>query len=142
MRVIPVIVSIETNVDQVTVFDHIVPIDLTKIFTGYGPLPAVIGTQHQTGAWDAAAQTRTVLLSDDSSAQEQLTGYDHPHYFSYTVSGFTGILRHLAISADGNGGSRRTRAKQSFAGVMHSTPNPHLQHQFCGLLQKDSGKGI
>ena len=31
-------------------FKHIVPIDLTSIFTGYGPLPAVTETRDQTGS--------------------------------------------------------------------------------------------
>jgi hypothetical protein len=86
---------------QSEVFQHIVPIDLTSIFTGYGPLPAVTGTRNQTGAWDAAGQTRTVILSDGSSANELLTQYDYPRYFSYTVSGFTGVLRFLTTSANG-----------------------------------------
>ncbi|MDE2419966.1 MAG: SRPBCC family protein [Gammaproteobacteria bacterium] len=84
-----------------TVFKHIVPIELASIFTGYGPLPSVTGTLNQTGAWDAAGQTRTVTLSDGSSASEQLTKYDAPNYFSYTVSEFTGALRFLSTSADG-----------------------------------------
>jgi hypothetical protein len=45
-------VSTEVDVDQITAFKHIVPIDLTSIFTGYGPLPAVTGTRNQVGGWD------------------------------------------------------------------------------------------
>jgi hypothetical protein len=86
---------------QATVFDHIVPIDLTSIFTGYGPLPAVTGVQNQTGAWNAAGQTRTVTFSDGSSAREQLTKYEHPHYFSYMLSDFSGVLGFLSMSANG-----------------------------------------
>jgi len=94
-------VTTEVEVSQIVAFEYIVPIDLTSIFTGYGPLPAVTGTKNQTGAWDGAGQTRTVLLSDGGSTQEMLTKYDHPHYFSYTVDGFTGIFRFLASSAEG-----------------------------------------
>jgi hypothetical protein len=86
---------------QAAAFDCIVPIDLTSIFTGYGPLPAVVGTRDQTGGWDAAGQTRTVLLAGGSSAHEQITDYTHPSHFSYTVSDFTGILRPLVVSAHG-----------------------------------------
>lgn len=82
-------------------FGHIVPIDLASIFTGYGPLPAVSGTRNQTGPWDAAGQTRTVLLSDGSSAQEALTACQFPSHFAYTVKSFTGILRWLAKEARG-----------------------------------------
>lgn len=95
------IVATSVKATQVAAFNHIVPIDLTTIFTGYGPLPAVTGTTNQVGAWDATGQTRTVHLSDNSSASERLNEYQHPNYFSYTVSGFTGALRFLATSADG-----------------------------------------
>ena len=76
-------VTRETAGDQSDVFNHIAPIDLTTIFTGYGLLPAVVGVRDQTGAWDAAGQTRTVTLSDGSSAQESLTKYESPDSFGY-----------------------------------------------------------
>jgi hypothetical protein len=94
-------IEAEFRADRSAVFDHIVPIDLTTIFTGYGPLPAVTGTRDQTGEWNATGQTRSVQLSDGSSAQEQITQYVHPSNFSYTVSGFTGMLRFLTTSAYG-----------------------------------------
>ncbi len=98
-------ISAVVNIDMVSrpevAFAHIVPINLTSIFTGYGPLPAVTGTQEQTGRWDAAGQTRRVTLSDGSTAQERLTGYESGAYFSYTVSDFSGTLRYLATSAEG-----------------------------------------
>lgn len=101
MSSISATIEMEVNADRTEAFEHIVPIDLTTIFTGYGPLPAVTATQNQTGAWDATGQTRTVQLSDCSSAQESLTGYEHPRYFSYTLGGFTGVLRFLTTSAHG-----------------------------------------
>ncbi|PJI95548.1 polyketide cyclase/dehydrase/lipid transport protein [Acidovorax sp. 69] len=82
-------------------FQHIAPMDPRALFTGYGPLPAVTGTSDQTGAWDAPGQTRTVALSDGSSAQEGLKHYHPAQYFSYTVSNFTGALRWLATGANG-----------------------------------------
>ncbi len=102
-------------------FLHIVPIDLPGIFTGYGPLPAVTGTREQSGAWDGVGQTRTVLLSDGSSARECLTGYEPPGRFSYTVGDFSGALRFLAASADGEwwfssapGGATHIRWRYTF----------------------------
>ena len=96
-----VTVTTDVAVDQKAAFEHNVPIDLTSIFKGYGPLPAVTSIKNQTGAWDGAGQTRTVLLSDGSSTQEMLTKYEHPHYFSYTVREFNGVLRFLVSSANG-----------------------------------------
>ena len=79
----------------------IAPIDLTRIFTGFGPLPAVVGTRGQTGAWDRVGASRTVLLGDGSEAREELTAYDAPAHFAYRLSGFTGPLRLLVEGVDG-----------------------------------------
>ena len=95
-----VIAGVATN--QANTFEHIVPINLSSMFTGYGPLSAVTATQNQVGNWDSAGQTRTVLLSDGSSTQELLTKYEYPKYFSYTISDFTGIIRFLATSVNGD----------------------------------------
>jgi hypothetical protein len=94
-------VQTEIAAQQTVVFNYIVPIDLASIFTGYGPLPAVAGTKNQTGAWDAAGQTRTVIFSDGNSAREMMTKYEYPRYFSYTVSDFTGAIGVFAKSANG-----------------------------------------
>lgn len=96
-------------------FEHIVPIDLTSIFTGYGPLPAVLGPRNQTGGWDATGQTRTVLLSDGSSAQEELIDYRYPRYFAYPVKGFTGFLRLITKEAHGEWWFERGPEKASTA---------------------------
>jgi hypothetical protein len=115
------IVETEIAETQAAVFEYIVPIDLSLIFTGYGPLPSVNGVQNQTGGWNKAGQTRTVTLSDGSTARELLTKYDRPDYFSYTVSDFSGILRFLTTSANGewwfetNPSSMATSVKWSYA---------------------------
>jgi hypothetical protein len=121
MSILSATVEVDIKANQSVVFEHIVPIDLTSIFMGYGPLPAVTGIKNQTGAWDAAGQTRTVLLSDGSSAQELLKKYEYPHYFSYTVYRFTGVLRFLTTSANGewwfngNASSGKTHVKWRYA---------------------------
>jgi hypothetical protein len=94
-------VSITVAVDKAIAFAHVVPIDLASIFTGYGLLPAAIGTQAQTGDWDAIGQTRTVQLADGSHAQECLTQYREPNYFAYVVSDFSGAVGFLVASATG-----------------------------------------
>src|SRR5688572_1767103 len=91
--------TIEVSIEDA--FRQIVPIDLTSIFTGHGPLPAVTQTRDQSGAWDAAGRTRTVVFSDGSTAQESLTEYEYPHRFAYTIDHFTGVLRFLASKARG-----------------------------------------
>ncbi|MEO8388415.1 SRPBCC family protein [Polaromonas sp.] len=94
-----VITTIEAPKEKA--FLHIVPIDLASIFTGYGPLPSVTETLKQTGPWDAAGRSRTVVFSDGSSAEETLTSYEYPNRFTYRITEFTGVLRLLASEARG-----------------------------------------
>jgi hypothetical protein len=101
VAVLTTTVSTEVDVNQVEAFEYIATIDLPSIFTGYGPLPAVTGTRDQVGDWDAAGQTRTVQLSDGSTAQEALDEYEHPRHFSYTLGSFSSFLRFITISANG-----------------------------------------
>ncbi len=101
LKTISSLVSAEVGVNTIDAFCHVVPIDLTSIFTGYGLLPAVISIEAQTGNWDAIGQTKTVNLSDGSSVKERLTQYQKPDYFSYVVSDFSGILGLLITSAVG-----------------------------------------
>jgi hypothetical protein len=88
-------------IGQSVLFEHIAPIPLHQIFTGYGPLPSVVKTTDQTGLWDSPGQTRIVHLSDGSTAKEKMISYDLPHSFSYTVSEFTGPMRFLTTHAYG-----------------------------------------
>jgi hypothetical protein len=76
-------------------FRAIVPIELARIFRGVGPLPAVVGTREQTGAWDHVGASRIVELSDGSQAHEQLMAYEPPRHFAYRLDGFTWPLRGL-----------------------------------------------
>jgi hypothetical protein len=101
MSLLSATVKITVTASQTEAFEQIVPIDFTSIFKGYGPLPSVAGIENQVGDWNIAGQTRTVHLSDRSSVQELLTKYEHPRYFSYTVSRFTRVLGFLTTSANG-----------------------------------------
>jgi hypothetical protein len=92
MSLLSATVKTTVTANQADAFEHIAPIDLTSIFKGYGLLPSVTGIENQVGDWDA---------SGNSSVRELLTKYEHPRYFSYTVSGFTGVLGFLTTSANG-----------------------------------------
>ena len=98
---VAVTVSGVARTEPATAFAAIAPVDLTRIFTGMGPLPAVVGTHAQTGAWDHVGATRTVELSDRSEAREAITAYDAPAHFAYRLEGFTGPLRRVVEGADG-----------------------------------------
>ena len=98
---VAVTVSGVARTDPAIAFAAIAPVDLTRIFTGMGPLPAVVGTRDQTGAWDHVGATRTVQLSDGSEAREAITAYEAPAHFGYRLDAFTGPLRLVAEGADG-----------------------------------------
>lgn len=87
------------NASSTRAFEIIVPIDVTTIMPGYAPLPAVTGVEAQTGDWDAVGQTRVVRLADNTTAREEITLYEAPHRFGYTVSDWSGATRFLAREA-------------------------------------------
>jgi hypothetical protein len=72
-------------------FEVNVPIDLSPVFKGWGPIPAVRRVENQTGAWDHARAFRNPVLSDGSTANEALTEYADGHSFAYEVTNFTNI---------------------------------------------------
>jgi hypothetical protein len=91
-----------THADPERAWDVIVPVDLASVFTGLKPLiPAVTGTRDQTGAWDAAGQTRKIDLADGTGTAERIDVADRPNVFSYTVGPFTGPLGRFVDHADG-----------------------------------------
>jgi hypothetical protein len=101
-RPVPVTVHARTAVPVDETFVTAVEIDLTLIFRGLGPLPAVVGTRDQTGPWDRVGVSRRPELSDGSTAFEEITAYRRPEYFEYEVSRFTNGLRLLVTGARGD----------------------------------------
>jgi hypothetical protein len=86
VRRVPVRVTTRLGVAPQTAFESVAPIELPRIFQGWGLLPAVTGTRDQTGPWDRVGVSRTVLLADGSSAQEELVAYNPPHHFGYKLT--------------------------------------------------------
>lgn len=82
-------------------FDIVLPIDLPQVFSGYGPLPAVVSIDHFDNAWNAAGQSRQINLSDGSHGIENMTSFDAPNSFGYTIKPFTGVVGGLVDHADG-----------------------------------------
>lgn len=83
-----------------------VPVDLTKLFKGRGPLPAVVRVFDQTGPWDVVGQTRSVSLSDGGELVEEITWVETPDKgragFRYIIRGFSGFIGLLTDSAEGD----------------------------------------
>jgi len=95
MTIFATTVTASVPTDLATTFQHLTGMDVPAVFRGAGPLPAVTAVRQQTGDWDAVGQTRTIVLSDQSSAFETLDLYQFPHTFGYTVTNYTSVLRLL-----------------------------------------------
>lgn len=74
--------------------------DPARFYPRYGPLPAVVAVEGQTGAWDAVGQSRTLRLGDGSTVVERLEAVDAPRRFAYQLTGFTGPFGNLVAFAD------------------------------------------
>ena len=77
------------------------PMDLTVMFSGYGPLPAVLRVDDFYGPWDHSGAYRTPVLADDSQVREEIAHHDPGHYFAYDLTAFTGVLGRMVESARG-----------------------------------------
>jgi hypothetical protein len=74
-------------------FHRTLPAPLPEIFSRWhGPFPPIKEVHDQTGAWDAAGQTRTVVLAGGASTREELTSVDAPRSFGYRLSNATGPM--------------------------------------------------
>jgi hypothetical protein len=94
-----VAITLPTTPEQA--FAVIAPIDLPEIFRGFGPLPAVVRVEGQSGPWAAAGAVRHPQFADGGSAVETLVSYDAPRFFAYTIHGFTNALRWLTSGVRG-----------------------------------------
>lgn len=83
-------------------FEPAAAVDLSKIFTGYLFLPAVVEVQNQTGPWDHVGVSRNPVFADGKGAFERITAYNPPTYFDYDVSKFTNVLGRLVHGAHGS----------------------------------------
>jgi Polyketide cyclase / dehydrase and lipid transport len=100
-RGIEIVVTAIASAGPERTFDVIVPIDLSAVFTGFGPMPAVSGTRDQSGDWNAVGQSRRVELSNGSHARERIDAYNRPTHFAYTVGPFSGTIGRLVDHAAG-----------------------------------------
>lgn len=89
-------------VAQEQLFRDMVPMPLPTLFhRWYGPIPPIRAVRDQTGDWDAVGKSRTVVLTGGGSMHEQLTSYDEPRSFGYTLSDVKGPLAPLVDYVEG-----------------------------------------
>lgn len=81
-------------------FAIMTPSDPTRFYPKFGPIPAIVKVEDQTGAWDAEGQSRKLTLSDGGTLVERLTLVDAPRRFTYRLSDFTGFFANLVAFAE------------------------------------------
>jgi hypothetical protein len=100
----PYVVSSSTVVSATpeAAFDGVLAAPLPELFTDRaGPIPPVRECTGQQGAWGDVGQTRTVVLADGSSNLETLVAADRPGSYRYRLADFTGPMKLLIRSVDG-----------------------------------------
>lgn len=80
-------------------YDVVCPIDPTKFFPGYGPIPGVTAVHNQSGSWDTVARTRQLELADGGHVIEEITDADSPQFFAYDLSDFQRLFGVLVAGA-------------------------------------------
>jgi hypothetical protein len=90
-RVVEESLVIPVSVEEA--FHRTLPVPLPEIFSRrHGLFPPIKEVRDQTGAWDAAGQTRTVVLAGGGSTREELTRVDPPRSFAYRLGDVTGPM--------------------------------------------------
>ena len=75
------------------------PLDPSRFYPKYGPLPAVVGVRDQSGSWDTVGRHRTLMLSDGGHVIETITDAASPTYFAYELSDFQKLFGALVTGA-------------------------------------------
>ena len=77
------------------VYPALIHCDAVRVFRPVGALPGVAAVQLDNDRWGNQGDTRTIKLTDGSTARDALTAVAAPDSFTYTVSAYTSILRLL-----------------------------------------------
>lgn len=89
-------------VDPGVAFRGTLPISLPEIFgRWYGPIPPIKEVRDQTGEWDAAGRTRTIVLAGGGAAREELISVEPPRSFGYRLTDIRGPMALLVDSVTG-----------------------------------------
>jgi hypothetical protein len=83
-------------------FARTLPMPLPTLFRQwYGPIPPIRAIRDQTGEWERAGQSRTIVLKGGGTMRETLTSVDAPKSFGYTITGITGPMAPLIDHVEG-----------------------------------------
>ena len=92
---IPSTVQARSTLPPAEALTLIAPIDLPSVFHRWGPFPAVVSVEGQTGTWDAPGRSRRPHFSDGGSARETMTEYTPGAGFAYELRDFTDVFGRL-----------------------------------------------
>jgi len=107
-------------------FDAVLAAPLPELFTERsGPIPPVRECRGQEGPWGTVGQTRTVVLDDGGTNLETLVALDRPASYRYRLGDFTGAMKPLVASVDGEFafGAEGAGTRVTWSWRMHAT-NP------------------
>lgn len=112
-------------------WDVLTPIDPTRFYPRFGPLPATVAVRGQSGPWNVVGQTRTLLLSDGGTVFETITDVEPPAsggvaFFAYELTEFQKVFKRLVD---------RARAEWTFAQVDGGTL-VHWTYEFFPLKRR------
>jgi Polyketide cyclase / dehydrase and lipid transport len=83
-------------------FDGVLAVPIPEIFSERsGPIPPIREVREQEGAWGRVGQTRTIVLGDGNTNLETLVAADRPGSYRYRLTDFTGPMKALVGSVDG-----------------------------------------
>jgi hypothetical protein len=99
MASLPVTVSVVASTPQQWTWDILVPIDPTRFYPKFGPLPAVVGVQKQTGPWDVVGSSRELQLGDGGTVTETITHVQAPGFHSYRLTEFSKLFGRIVDHA-------------------------------------------
>lgn len=80
-------------------WDVLTPIDPTRFYPRFGPLPATVAVRDQSGPWNTVGQTRTLVLSDGGHVIETITDVTPHAFFAYELTDFQKLFKRLVDRA-------------------------------------------
>lgn len=83
-------------------YDAIIAHPLTEIFDRrYLLIPPIKDVREQSGPWETAGETRTIVLADGGTMHERLTLARRPDRFCYEIDAVTGMLQPIVAQVEG-----------------------------------------
>ena len=80
-------------------WEVLTPIDPSRFYPKFGPIPATVAVREQTGPWNVIGQSRKLILGDNGHVVETITDVDEPNFFAYELTDFQKLFKLLVDHA-------------------------------------------